>query len=483
MSALPLARLSTFTLAMLITGTVDSIRNLPASALFGSTLIFFFIFSALVFLIPAALVSAELSANLPEQGGIYYWVKTAFGEKVAFLAVWLQWINTIFWFPTIFSFIAGTATYFISPELAQNKAYLITAILAILWFLTWINLKGIHVAAKFTSICTLVGLITPMALIILLGIVWLSLGKPIQIHLSAENLIPHLNDSQNWIALTAIMTAFLGMELATAHIREVRNPQKAFPRALLISVILILATMILSSLAIAFVLPQNEINLVNGVMQTCSYFFKAYHLSWMMPVLTLMLLIGTMGSVIGWIISPVKGLLQAAQHDYLPPFLRRENSKGVPQNLLIAQAILVTFVCLSFLLMPSINGSYWLLTALSTQLYMVMYVMMFIAALFLRYKAYNRNSQNKNFMIPGGKPGMWATCLLGLFGCCITLIVGFFPPGNIDVGSAFHYEMMFTGGLILMVAPVSLAYLYKYRDRLFSKRQAPTQRAAFEKDL
>lgn len=458
-----IARITTFTLAMLITGTVDSIRNLPASALFGSTLIFFFVFSAIVFLIPAALVSAELSANMPQQGGIYSWVRTAFGEKVAFLAIWLQWINTIFWFPTIFSFVAGTATFFISPELAQSKLYLISAILTILWFLTWINLKGIHVAARFTSVCTLVGLIAPMALIILLGLSWIFLGKPLQIHLTGGSLIPHLNDSQNWIALTAIMTAFLGMELATSHIREVRNPQKAFPQALFISVILILVTMILSSLVIAFVLPPQEINLVNGVMQTFSTIFKAYHLSWLMPVLTFMLLIGTMGSIVGWIISPVKGLLQAAQQDYLPGFLRRENSKGVPQNLLIAQAILVTFVCLSFLLMPSINGSYWLLTALSTQLYMLMYVMMFFAALRLRYKSYSAQAGSRNFMIPGGKLGMWLTCLLGLFGCMITLIVGFFPPGNIDVGSAWHYEVMFISGLVLMIAPISLAYFYKAR--------------------
>ncbi len=469
-----LARISTFTLAMLITGTVDSIRNLPASALFGSTLIFFFIFSALVFLIPAALVSAELSANLPQQGGIYYWVRSAFGEKVAFLAIWFQWINTIFWFPTIFSFVAGTATYFISPELAQNKVYLISAILTILWFLTWINLKGIHVAARFTSICTLVGLIAPMALIILLGISWLFLGKPLQIHLTASNLIPHLDNSQNWIALTAIMTAFLGMELATSHIREVRSPQKAFPRALFISVILILATMILSSLAIAFVLPQNEINLVNGVMQTFATILRAYHLSWLMPILTLMLIIGTMGSIIGWIISPVRGLLQAAQHNYFPAFLQRENRAGVPQNLLIAQGCLVTLVCLSFLLMPSINGSYWLLTALSTQLYMLMYVMMFVAALYLRYKSYPGQSESRNFMIPGGKLGMWITCLLGLFGCSTTLIVGFFPPGNIDVGSAWHYETLFISGLILMIAPVSFAYLYKKKvsSRVFKPAEA-----------
>jgi len=120
--------LNTFALTMLITGAIDSIRNLPASALFGSTLIFFFIFSAIVFLIPAALVSAELASNISEKGGIYHWVKLAFGERVAFLATWLQWINTIAWFPTILSFIAGTAAYLIDPSLAQNKYYLVSVI-------------------------------------------------------------------------------------------------------------------------------------------------------------------------------------------------------------------------------------------------------------------------------------------------------------------------------------------------------------------
>src|SRR5947207_1711091 len=93
--------MSTFALVMLITGAIDSIRNLPATALFGSSLIFFFIFSAIVFLIPTALVSAELASHSKEKSGVFHWVHQAFGEKVAFLSIWLQWINTMVWFPTI----------------------------------------------------------------------------------------------------------------------------------------------------------------------------------------------------------------------------------------------------------------------------------------------------------------------------------------------------------------------------------------------
>src|ERR1700733_814732 len=132
MSQLKTAGLGIFTLVMLITGAIDSIRNLPATALFGSSLIFFFIFSAIIFLIPVALISAELSSTWSEEeGGIFSWVKHAFGENIAFLTIWLQWINTIVWYPTILSFIAGTIAYLINPELAQNKYYLISVILII----------------------------------------------------------------------------------------------------------------------------------------------------------------------------------------------------------------------------------------------------------------------------------------------------------------------------------------------------------------
>src|SRR3990167_7250278 len=180
-----LKKLNTFALTLLITGAIDSIRNLPASALFGSELIFFFIFAAVIFLIPTALISAQLAANIDE-GGVYQWARLAFGERIGFLTVWLQWIANIVWFPTLLSFIAGTAAYAIDPALSENKFYLIAVILLIFWTLTLINLKGIRLSAKFTSFCAVTGLLIPILLIIILLTIWLLLEKPLQIHLTPE---------------------------------------------------------------------------------------------------------------------------------------------------------------------------------------------------------------------------------------------------------------------------------------------------------
>lgn len=450
--------LSTFALVMLITGAIDSIRNLPATALFGSSLIFFFILSAIVFLIPAALVSAELASHSTEKSGVFHWIHQAFGKKIGFLAIWLQWINTMVWFPTILSFIAGTATYFINPALAQNKLFLMAVILSTFWLLTWVNLKGLHFSAKFSSFCAVVGMIIPMLMIIGLAIAWLVTAHPLQIQFGLHDIIPDLSHTDNWISLTAIMTAFLGMELATVHIKEVKHPKKTFPKALFISVVIILLTMIMGSLAIAMVLPKGQINLVNGVMQAFTGFFATYHLTWFMPIITVMLLLGSLGGIVSWVISPAKGMLHAAELGFLPPYFTKMNAHGTPSRLLITQAILVSFICLAFLLMPSVNGSYWLLTALSTQLYTLMYVFMFLAAICLKYKFAKRADA---FTIPGGKLGMWITSLIGLTGCIITLVVGFIPPSGIDVGGFMHYEKIFSAGICCMILPVFIFYIYQ----------------------
>src|SRR5690606_30062831 len=107
----------------------------------------------------------------------------------------------------------------------------------------------------------------------------------------------------------AIMMSFCGIEIATVHANDVQDPQRAFPRSLIYSVGIILSTLILGSLAIAVVLPQQDINLVAGIMQAFDAFFARYHLAWLMPVVAVMLVLGGLGGVSNWIIAPTKGLL------------------------------------------------------------------------------------------------------------------------------------------------------------------------------
>ena len=455
--------LTIFSLTMITVGSVDSIRNLPATALFGSQLIAFFILGALFFLIPTALVSAELASGWPKQGGVYIWVKEAFGKRIGFLAIWLQWIENVIWYPTILSFVAGSIGYLINPSLSSNPYFLCAVIVSSFWGATWVNLRGMSSSAVLSNVCAISGLLLPMALIIGLGAAWIVGDNPIQIQFDSQSLMPHWHDRSKWVALTGVMMSFCGIEIATVHANDVNNPQRAFPRALVYSVGIILSTLILGSLAIAVVLPQNEINLVAGIMQAFDAFFTRYHLVWFMPVVAIMLVMGGLGGVSNWIIAPTKGLLVAAQDGNLPPYFERVNQKGAPVVMLIGQAIIVTILSALFLSMPSVNGSYWLLTALAAQLYMLMYILMFVAAVKLRIKA---PAHPRAFRIPGGLTGMLIVAGIGMMGVLTTLVVSFMPPDGIDVGRLARYEMTLASGLLLMCSPPFVAaWLQARRDR------------------
>lgn len=454
-------KISLISLVLFIVAAIDSIRNLPASALFGSSLIFFFILSAIIFLIPISLVSAELSAMFPEKGGVYYWLSRAFGDKWAMMAIWLQWINTIVWYPTILSFVAGTFAYLINPSLAEQKWYLATCILTVFWGMTLVNLKGLHFSSRINSFCVLVGTIFPMIFLILLGVTWVFSGKPLQIHINSETIIPNLTSSTNWVALIAIMASFLGMELSGVHVNEIHRPQHNFPKAVLISSSFILISMLLGSLAIAFVLPENQINLVSGVMQVFTNFFDVFGLRPLVPVLAALIVVGSVGNITNWLIAPAKGLLHAAEFGFLPPFFTRLNKHQVPVNVLLMQAILVSIFCFLFLFVPSVNGFYWFLTALSTELYMVMYVLMFLSALYLHYRYRGRP---RPFKIPGNHVGIWTACLLGFCGCFLTITVSFLPPEHIDIGTPTRYLLMICLGNLLTISPVLLFYRYQKRS-------------------
>ncbi len=180
-------------------------------------------------------------------------------------------------------------------------------------------------------------------------------------------------------------------------------------------------------------------------------------------MLTILIVVGSIGSITNWLISPAKGLLHAAEYGYLPPFFMRKNKRGVAKNVLLCQAILVSLFCSIFLLVPSVNAFYWFLTALSTELYMIMYILMFFSACRLHHKYVDRP---KVFKIPGKTGGMWATCLLGLFGCLCTITVSFFPPDNVNIGSHSRYILMICVGNLVSIAPVLLFYLYKRKSTI-----------------
>ncbi len=446
-----------FSLVLLIVSAIDSIRTLPTTAFFGGQLVVFFLIAAVLFLFPISFISAEFSSRYPEEGGVFHWVRCAFGPRAGVLAVWLQWINTMVWYPTMLLFIAGTAAHLIDPALAQNKFFLIGVAYCIFWGLTAVNLKGIQVSAKINTYCATLGTLLPMVFLIALGIGWVAYENPLAIDCSWNALIPSLNFSESRGALITIMASFLGMELAGVYVGDIANPQKNFPKAIGYSVMILLTTLILGALSIAIVIPRGDIQFIDGVMQTFSLFLQHFNMSFLVPVFALLIVLGSTGGSINWLLSPAKGLLQTAQYGFIPPFFAKENRHGVAVRILGLQAVLVSLFCLSIQLMPSINTFYWFFMALSTGLYMLMYILLFLAALKLK----RPERKPGTYQIPRGIRTV--SCLLGLVGCVLTIVIGFEPASGAPIESRLYYAGMIALGLISMLVPVPFLWLYQKR--------------------
>jgi amino acid transporter len=269
------------------------------------------------------------------------------------------------------------------------------------------------------------------------------------------------------------------MELATVHVRQVRNPQSTFPKAMFFSVLLILGTSVFGAISLAIAISQKQINLISGIAEAFQYYFVNFHfpvlhvpafrlLGWYChgfelgayQILVALIVVGTAGSLMNWFISPAKGLLYAAEDNYFPAMMKKENQYAVPSSLLIFQAVLISVLCFAYFKVPKIQAYYWLLTDLSTQLYLIMCVIMFLASIMLRYKF---PTMLRPFKIPGGNVGMWVVSLAGIVGCVVSFAVGFLEPSDaVNAGSFANYEVLLGCGILVLIFPVLLFYLYNY---------------------
>ena len=452
--------LSVFMLAMMNVAIILSLRGLPLMAKEGLSLLFYLSLITLVFIIPTSLISAELATGWPTGGGVYSWVKEAFGKHAGFTAIWLQWSQNVIWYSTILAFAAGALSYlFLDPSLAGSKWFIVAVILIIYWGSTLINLRGLVASGWLSSVGVICGSIVPGVFIIFLGFFWFIKGNPLAFMSDSAPFLPDFTKFDNLSLLAGVVLLFSGMEVTAVHALEVKNPSRDYPRAIFLSALLVLIVFTLGSLAIAAVIPAQDISLTAGLMQAFQHLLILFNMEWLLPILGLLIAFGAIGSVAAWVVGPSKGLFATAKEGALPPFLQKKNKNNVPINILLIQGVLVTAVTFVFLLMPNVSSAFFLLTALTAILYLIMYIMLFATALRLRYSA---PDVERAYKIPGGKIGMWLISSIGIVGALFAIAVGFFPPAQLTIGSPLFYVSFLIVGIILFLgAPILIFHFRK----------------------
>src|SRR5215467_11954409 len=174
-AAATVPKLSWVTLAFMTTASVASLRAAPTMAVYGLACVFLYVVPAIVFLLPTALVSAELASGW--DGGVYNWVARGISKPAGFLAVWCQFAMTIFYYPSLLGYVASTLAYVFNPALASNGVWTAAVIVVTYWSGVWISARGTKGVAGLASGGLIIGTLVPGAVLVLLGLVFLGQGN------------------------------------------------------------------------------------------------------------------------------------------------------------------------------------------------------------------------------------------------------------------------------------------------------------------
>ena len=459
------AKMGVFTLVMLNIVAVVSLRGLPAEAEYGVSSAFYYILAGIVFLMPVSLVAAELAAMFPyQQGGMFRWVGEAYGEKLGFLGIWLQWVESTIWYPTVLTYGAVCFAFIgmdhmFDSHLAANKWYTLAVVLAIYWLATFISLKGMTWVGKVSKIGGLVGTIIPAGILVVCAIIFMSIGGKSQMDWHGS-FIPNFSNFNNIIFAVSIFLFYAGMEMSGVHVRDIKDPTKNYPKAIMIGTAATVGIFILGTYALGVILPVKDINLVQSLLQGFDMYFKALHINWLSPIMAVALACGVLAGVLTWVAGPSKGVFAVGQAGYLPKFFQKANKHGVQSNMLYVQGACTTALSFVMVLMPSVESFYQILSQLTCILYLIVYLLMFASVIRLRYTMKNAA---RPFRI--GKKGnwfLWIVAGIGFLSSAVAFIFSFFPPGQIAMGShAVWFSVLIIGTIVFTVLPFIILHFKK----------------------
>ncbi|MFC1499659.1 amino acid permease [Candidatus Zixiibacteriota bacterium] len=281
-----------------------------------------------------ALVFARLSRLVPKAGGPYAYTRYGFGDFAAFLVAWGYWISIWSGNAAISIAFTGYLGVFL-PSITRSALLSAGTALAAIWFLTWINSRGVRNAGIVQLITTVLKLM-PLAAVGILGLFYVSI----------DNFLPfNLSGSSGFSAITATATltlwAFLGLESATIPSGEVKNPSRTIPRATIVGTLLTAIVYILGTVAVMGVIPPAVL------ARSTAPFADAASLmwgGWAGYAVAAGAAISCFGALNGWILLQGQLPLAAESDGLFPRLFGRLGRNGTPVAGLIVSSLLITIL-------------------------------------------------------------------------------------------------------------------------------------------
>ncbi len=437
------------------------VDGLTASASIGPSSITWWLITLVLFVIPYGLISSELGTTYPGEGGIYDWVKRAFGFKWAVRTTWFYWINVGLWMPAVYIMFAGMFAEMFFPDMAMPLQ--IAMCVGLTWLTIWICNTSVDAGVWVTNL----GALFKVIVITVLGVggFWYASQNGVANEFTLASMTPSIDSGLGF--LPVIIFNLMGFELIACMGDEIRNPQKDIPKSILISAAIVTGLYVFGTVGILMAVPVENIGLVSGIISTLRTLFGDSAFGQFMVYgigsLALLTFIANMAT---WTMGASRAAMEAAQSGELPEIVAKEHpTHRTPVGANVITGIVSTVVILLYGLSSGESDElFWSVFAFSSCIFLLPYLFMFPAYLKLRL---TDSKAERPYKVPGGlKTQIALTVICFLF--IVQAVVLFIFPDIANATIDWAYSAPVLIGVIATIA-IGEALLARATKRMQGK--------------
>ena len=379
-------------------------ESVTPTAAIGNSQYFWWIFLIIAFCVPYGMISAELGTTYPSEGGMYDWVKRAFGPKMASRVAWNYWINFPLWIASLAVAVTDVVAGIFDIEL--NIFWLLVLQLGYTWLVSLLGTKRIGESKWIVNIGTIFKILFMVGLGLLGIYVFFKTGESANPIESAMDLLPTM-DLLGLSFLSVIIFNFLGFEVVATFVDDMENPKKEIPKALIIGGIL---------MALFYILPATGVNIAMTLEEaeaagiTDSFLILLTRIGInaditraIVIVVGLMFIYTMVANIVSWSFGVNSVAKYSADDGGLPKVFSKTNKEGVPYMASIMNGVVASVIVIIGIILGAVSESasnlFWTFFSLSLVTLLISYIPLFLAFIKLR----KTDKTSRVYKVPGGK--------------------------------------------------------------------------------
>lgn len=415
----------------------------PAASI-GNSQYFWWIFLLIAFFLPYGLISAELGSTYPSEGGMYDWIKRAFGKKWAARVAWYYWVNFPLWISAL-----AILTTDILAQLMNVEFSTITLIAIQLLYIVLVTIGSYFRVGDSKWVVNL-GALFKVLFMCSLGIlgIYVAINYGFANEYTFSSLFPSL-DIAGIGFISVIIFNFMGFEVISTSANDMKNPKKEIPKAIIMGGLLISLFYILPAFGIGVAIPVEDISTSNGIIDSFQLMLTKIGMSegfvttssWVVGIMFIYTLIA---NIVSWSFGINSVARYSALDGSLPKIFSHVNKDGVPYKVGIANGLVAASVCVIAMFIPN-QDFFWTFFAFSLVTFLMSYIPLFPA--FLHLRKFDTITE-RGYKVSGGKLLLKLYTYVPMFLLIVSVFFTLFPEFNLEM---FQYQWPLLLGVAMAI--------------------------------